>query len=92
MAKLNSTISAKQLAGWQWATDGHNTRETARRAALTPPEVHIPLTVDDYASWLNGLAADDYVRQADEKEIEEIRLAFKEGNQAKRDAIKNAAK
>ena len=92
MARLNATITNQQLAGWQWATDQHNARETERKAALTPPEVHVQITADDYASLLNGITADDYVRQAKEADEGDLLAKYREGNQAKRQAIKDAAK
>lgn len=91
MAKLNSTITNKQLAGWQWATDHYNARESARKASLNPREVHVPITPDDYASILNALTGDDFVKQADAADEGDLISKYRAANQAKRDAIKAAA-
>ena len=93
MAKITaSNITVKQVAGWQWATDQWNASETARKAALTPPEVHVPILVDDYASLRVAEVGDSYASQADQADIDEISAAFRAANAAKRAAIKASAK
>jgi len=92
MAKLNATISNKQLAGWTSELNRYNAEQTAEYARRDPPEVFTPLDIDGIASLRCAQIGDSYAEQADAEEIEAIRLAFKEGNRAKRDAIKAAAR
>ena len=46
MAKLTANISARQLAGFQAEADKYNAEKTAEYARRNPPEVWVPITVD----------------------------------------------
>lgn len=92
MAKLNATITNKQLAGWTSDMNRYNARMTAGAAAKNPPEVFTPLDIDGFASLRCAQIGDSYIEQADREEIEAITAVYKEANEAKRQAIKDAAK
>lgn len=92
MAKLTATITAKQLAGWTSEMNRYNAEQTAAYAARNPPEVFTPVDVDGMASIRRAEVGDSYASQASEEELKSIVSAFRDGNQAKRQAIKDAAK
>lgn len=92
MAKLTATITAKQLAGWTSELERYNAQMTAEYAARNPPEVFTPLDIDGIASLRCGQIGDSYAEQTTEEKLKEIQRAYREGNQAKRDAIENAVK
>lgn len=91
MARLNATITNKQLAGWTDQLNKYNAKMTAEYAARNPPEVFTPLDIDGFASLRCAEIGNSYVSQAEAEEIEAIRDAYRSANQAKRDAIKAAA-
>lgn len=92
MAKLNATITAKQLAGWTSELERYNAEQTAEYAKRVPPEVFTPLDIDGLASLRCGQIGDSYADQTTGAKLKEIERAYREGNQAKRDAIENALK
>jgi len=92
MARLTATITVKQLAGWTSETNRYNAEKTAEYAARNPPEVWTPVDVDGMASIRCAEIGDSYAEQSTEEKLKEIQRAYREGNQAKRDAIENALK
>ena len=92
MARLNATITAKQFAGWTSETNRYNAQQTAEYAARNPPEVWTPVDEDGMASIRCAETGDSYAEQITEEKLKEIQRAYREGNQAKRDAIENAVK
>lgn len=92
MAKLTANISARQLAGFQAEADKYNAEKTAEWARRNPPEVWTPLTVDQRFDERMAAVGDRHADETDQVDIDAIVKFYKEANQQKRQAIKDAAK
>lgn len=92
MAKLTANISARQLAGFQAETDRHNAEKTAEYARRNPPEVWVPVTVDQRFDERMAAVGDRHADEDDQVDIDAIVKGYKEAGAQKRQAIKDAAK
>lgn len=93
MAKLTANnLTARQVSGWQAETDKYNAEKTAEYARRNPPEVWTALTVDQRFEMRIAEVGDRHADESDQVEINDLVAKYKAAGQAKRDAIKNAAK
>lgn len=83
---LNDALTAEV----QEETTAYNARETARKAALTPPEVHTDLTVEQFIDMRVTEIARSYRQQNSENFGRRIKNAYDNGTPEQKAAVKLA--
>lgn len=90
MPRFNVTLSDSLTAAVQEVATEYNTTETARKAALNPPEVHVDLTVEGYLDLRVTEIARSYRAQNQDNFGRRIKNAYENGTPEQQAAAKAA--